>query len=389
MKILQVVPYFYPAWSYGGPAKLVYDTSLYFSQKGHSVTVYTSDSYDENNRMPKSFYVKKKNFKVNYFKNFHNLLTYRYNIYFTPGLFLKAIFQIKKFDIIHIHDFYTLQNFWVGFLANLYKIPYIVSVHGCLEEERIVQRSFFKSIYYTVYGSKLLRYASKVVATSKNEIKAYENHEVDKENILFIGHGINPREFRTRKNKADCKKRFNFPEENKVITYLGRIHKIKGLDLLVKSISEIKEDKISFVIAGSDDGYLQKLKDLLNEYNVKEKVTLLPACFGEEKSMLFRASDIFVYPSYSEGFSLGILEAAAAKLPLVITTGCHFPMIKNYNAGLIVNPDHFELKNALLKLIKNNSLRNEYSRNAAMLIDDKYSMSHIGDTILNAYEDLV
>ena len=105
MKILQIVPYFYPAWSYGGPAKLAYDTSIFFSEQGHQVTLYTSDAYDKESRMPKSLHINKKNLKVHYFKNFNNFLTYNYNIFFTPGLFLRAIFEVKKFDIIHIHDF--------------------------------------------------------------------------------------------------------------------------------------------------------------------------------------------------------------------------------------------------------------------------------------------
>lgn len=386
MKILQLVPYFYPAWSYGGPAKLVYDTSQYFAKNGHSVTVYTSDAYDSKKRMPKNLYVSEQNLKVRYFKNFHNSLTYTYNIFFTPGLYLRSIIEIKKFDIIHIHDFYTLQNFWIGILARFFKIPYILSVHGCLETERVKQRSLFKNLYYALYGGKLLKYATKVIATSENEILAYKNHGVKKSNIIFIGHGINKDEFKTNKTKEICKKQFAVPEKNILITFLGRIHKIKGLDILVDAIAKLKTTNTTFIIAGSDDGYLGELKNSISQFKLQSRVTLLPACFGSEKAELFKATDIFVYPSYAEGFSLGILEAAAAGLPLVITTGCHFPQVAEYKAGKIVEPIATQLSSALAIYIQNEKLRKQASKNATRLINENYSMSYIGDKLLDIYE---
>ena len=147
MKILQIVPYFYPAWSYGGPAKLVYDTSCFLAASGHQVTVYTSDAYDAERRLPFNQRVSIPNLSVRYFRNIHNLLAYRYNIFFTPGLYWSVTREINSFDVIHIHDFYTPQNFWVAWLASWYQVPYLMSVHGCLEDKRLAQRSIFKKIY--------------------------------------------------------------------------------------------------------------------------------------------------------------------------------------------------------------------------------------------------
>jgi glycosyltransferase involved in cell wall biosynthesis len=389
MKILQVVPYFFPAWSYGGPAKLVYDTSLYFAQQGHETTIYTSDAYDEQLRMPSSLYVRKKNIRVHYFKNFHNSLTYTYNIFFTPGLYLRAIRDIKQFDVIHIHDFYTLQNFWIGILARVYNIPYVLSVHGCLEEERVKQRSLFKHFFYILYGGELLRHATKVIATSDNEVKAYQQHDIPTTKIIKLGHGINVKEFQTLKSKQDCKSYFKLSKKHTIVTFLGRIHKIKGLDILVKAIAQLKIDATTFVIAGSDDGYLTKLKSIIEKYKLSDKIRLLPACYGEEKSMLYKASDVFVYPSYSEGFSLGILEAAAAKLPLVISTGCHFPEVGKFNAGLIVPPNSKKFANAISSLIIDIPKRQRMSKNALKLINEKYSMLHIGDILLGEYAKII
>jgi glycosyltransferase involved in cell wall biosynthesis len=381
-----MVPYFYPAWAYGGPAKLVYDTSKYFAKKGHEVTVYTSDSYDEKDRMPKEKYITNiPGLKVRYFKNVSNKLAYIYNIFITPGILVHSLREFNKFDIIHLHDFYTTQNIWISLLARLYKRPYILSVHGCLEEQRRLQRSFFKKSFLAIFGKMLLNNAAFLIATSPNEVNAYKNYKIPEEKIILSGHGIDLEEFQTKTTKQEARQHFNLRQNNIVVTFLGRIHKIKGLDNLLKAIRRIKQAGIHFVIAGSNDGYLPQLKKDIQKYRMQSRITLLGTCFGEEKSQLFKASDIFVYPSYSEGFSLGILEAAAAGLPLVITTGCHFDQVEKQEAGIVVKPDNKEIAQAIEKLCKNSILRQKFSQNAKKLVLSKYSMQVIGDRMLDFY----
>ena len=253
----------------------------------------------------------------------------------------------------------------------------------------MMQRSLFKKIFYNLYGLKLLKYASRVIATSKNEVEAYKLHGIQKDKIILLGHGIDMLEFETKKTKSQCKEHFNLEKNQLVVTFLGRIHKIKGLNLLVEAISQIRNKLVTFVIAGSDDGYLSELEFLIKKFKISNRIKLLPACFGKEKSMLFKASDIFVYPSYSEGFSLGILEAAASGLPLLITTGCHFPLVAKARAGIIVEPSYDVLKNGLNKLLDSANLRKEYGENAKRLVKEKYSMSYIGNTLLGIYEKLI
>lgn len=390
MKILQVVPYFYPAWAYGGPAKLVYDTSRYFAKHGNDVTVYTSDSYDEKNRMPSDKYVTNiPRLKIRYFRNINNNLAYVYNIFFTPGIIFRSLTEFHKFDVIHIHDFYTAQNVWVSLLAILYHKPYLLSVHGCLEEKRIAQKSLFKKLFLLFFGKTILKKASFVVASSPNEVSAYKEYGIPPSKIIPIGHGVDPDEFATNITKQAVRKHFNLNQKDTVVTFLGRIHQIKGLDNLMRAIRRIKDPSIHFVIAGSNDGYLSQLKTDIKKFKLNKKITLWGTCFGEQKSQLFKASDIFVYPSYSEGFSLGILEAAAAGLPLIITTGCHFKEVEKYKAGIIVEPNDEKIASAIEKLASDPLLRQEFSHNASQLIISKYSMQIIGDKIISIYKKAI
>ena len=386
MNILQLVPYFYPAWAYGGPAKLVYDTSEYFATHGDRVTVYTSDAYDRHDRMPADKRIPQTpNFRVRYFRHINNASAYIYNIFFTPGLYLSALFEISRFDVIHLHDFYTPQNAWIGFLARVFHKPYILSVHGCLEEKRVAQRSIFKRIFLFFFGMSLLHHADRVIASSPNEAQAYLAYGVVKKRIVSLGHGVDPKEFKTSVTRTVCKKQFGVDPKHVVVTYLGRIHKIKGLDMLVDAVAMIKNTQITFIIAGSDDGYLSELKKRIREKGLTKRITLLGTCYGEQKARLFRATDIFVYPSYSEGFSLGILEAAAAGLPLVITTGCHFEDVQTYQAGVIVQPSGNAISAGIMRLVSDPALRKKCGENAQRLIESRYSTEKIGSTLLNIY----
>ncbi len=388
MKILQVVPYFYPAWSYGGPAKLVYDTCQYFVKQGHEVTVFTSDAYDSNSRMPEKLRIKKTNtLKIFYFRNIFNNLTYTYNIFCCPGLFIQAIWEVPQTDVIHLHDFYTPHNLWIGLLAVIFSKPYILSVHGCLESARVAQRSLFKKVFLLFGGKLLLQNASSLIASSENEVAAYLEYGVKPERIVRLGHGVDPVEFQSTLTKSAARSSWHFPSQSIIITFVGRIHKIKGLDLLVKASQLVTGKHILFIIAGSDDGYLSELESLIKEESISN-IKLVGTCFGKKKADLFKASDIFVYPSYSEGFSLGILEAGAAGLPLMITTGCHFEEVQKSGSGLVVAPKPKLIASALQKMIDSQELRKSASSNVKKLIKDKYSMESIGNSLLDIYQEV-
>lgn len=385
MRIVQVVPYFFPAWAYGGPAKLVYDISMFLSKNSHQVEVLTLDCYDGLVRMPKDKRIpKSEHLNIHYFKNISNTLAYKHNVYLSFWFFFKSISIVRWGEVVHLHDFYTLHNVWICFLCLLFGKPYILSVHGCLEETRKKEKSILKQIFLRLFGYTMLRKAAYVVATSDNEAESYIHAGVRIKRIVRLGHGINPDEFVSKLIKSEARHKFNLPKTATVFTYLGRLHKIKGLDLLIDAFSRLKEKNVVLVIAGSDDGYGSTVTDLVGSRGLENKVRLLGSVFGQNKADLFAASNVFVYPSRSEGFSLGILEAACAGLPLLLTQGCHFEEAGEVGAAVIVPTTAKSIYEALVRMMNSKVDLKKMGNQARNLIMKKYLLETIG----SKYQDL-
>ena len=95
---------------------------------------------------------------------------------------------------------------------------------------------------------------------------------------------------------------------------------------------------------------------------------------GERARQVWGAADAFILPSYSEGFSMAILEALACRLPVLITTACHFPELADAEGGIVVEPDVDEVTAACATCW--NALPNSERRSGAAgraLVEQKYT----------------
>ncbi len=120
---------------------------------------------------------------------------------------------------------------------------------------------------------------------------------------------------------------------------LGRLSRDKGLELLVEAWARAALPRDwQLVIAGPDyRGFEQRLRRRIGELGIEERVWLTGAVAGETKSALLASADVFVLPSYGEGFSVALLEAMAAGAPALYTTACHFPELADAGGGWMID----------------------------------------------------
>ena len=374
MNILQVIPYYWPALTFGGPVKVTYElvNELVIN---NDVTVYTSDAWDGKRRMKASEMLENKgNFKVYYFKNLIYSVAFSHRIYTNFGILTSFIRQSKQYDVIHLNDVFSIPQIILAKLAHLMGIPYIVSTHG-VDMTGNIRKMAIKSILYKYFVSGMLKSAKFVIATSGGEAMILKKLGYLNTRIVFNG-------VKVEKHK-DIKSSVTKPF---TILYIGRIHKLKGLAFLIDAIKDL-QFSIKLKIAGPDDGDKNNLKSMITEYGIKDKVEFLGFVDGKIKENLYKKTDVFVYPSSLEGFSISILEAMEHSLPVIITKECNFPDVAKYNAGYVLENKNLSLQieNAIKELYNNKSKINEMSKNARKLILNKYSINVMARNIEKLY----
>ena len=394
LKILSVIPYFFPASAYGGPVPIVYWICRNLVELGHEVTVFTTDAYTpkERLRMITGKPVNVDGINVYYFKNINNNLAYSKRMFISPGLIPVAKRMVKNFDIIHLHDFYTFHNVVVGFFANKYKVPFVITPHGALDPVRRKQKNILKEIYINLWGQRLLRDAERIIVTAQAEVEQCLLGETERDKIEVVPNGVTLSEFQGLYSREKIRKKYHLSRNDKVIVFLGQIHRVKGLDLLVKVFSRLAKEnsRVKLLIIGPDSGYLPTLKDLIKRKKIpRNKIVFTGLLTGKEKFSLLASGDIFVYPSYSEGFAVAILEAMAAGLPVLITDKCYFPEVAEKGTGIIVSPSEKEIYGALLKLLSDSQLRRKMGKNAQKLIRQKFVWPKIAKRLEKIYYQVV
>ena len=190
MRILQVVPYFPPAYAFGGPVKVAYEVSRELVKRGHEVVVYTSDARDFTSRINVNHFKVIDGIKVHYFHNLTMMSVKKLKLFITPQLISHAKEEVKKFDVIHLHEYRTFQNIVIHHYATKYDIPYVLQAHGSLP--RIGSWRKLKSIYDVLFGYRLLKDAAKVIALNKMEVEQYRSIGISEEKIAIIPNGIDP-----------------------------------------------------------------------------------------------------------------------------------------------------------------------------------------------------
>jgi len=390
MRILQVYPFFYPAWRYGGGTRVVYELSKYLANRGHKVTVYTTDALDEKSRVKVSthpHYVK--GVKTYYFKNLSNYLASRYILPLPMGLLPRIKEEIKEFEIIHLHGSRTFLNTVVHYYAKKYGIPYVLQPHGSLP--RIIEKQGLKKLYDWVWGDKILKDASKIIAVSKEEAEYTQLMGVDGEKISVIYNGMDIESFRNLPEYGRFKEKHGI--EGKMILYLGRIHKSKGIDIVINAYSKlIKEinDDIVFVIAGSDDRYKAELEKLIKKLNLRDKIKFTGFVDEREKISAYVDADLFVHTvRYMGGVGLTPLEAILCDTPIIITDECG-ELVKEAGCGFLVKyGDVHDLKEKMKLLLQRPELGQQMVERGKKYILENLTWEKVVRKVEDVYESCV
>ena len=388
MKILQVISAFYPAHAYGGTVEVAYHLSKELVRRGHEVTVYTSDSLDKYHRQ-KSSVSEIDGIKVYYFTSLNNRLAWNHRLIFIPSILPRLRREINSFDIVHLHSYYTFLNIATYHYAKKHNIPYVLQAHGSVLP--IFKKQRLKKFFNLFWGYRILKDASKIIALTKIEAEQYKEMGVDEDKIEIVPNGIDLSEYENLPKKGEFRKKYSIRDDEKMILYLGRIHKIKGIDLLVKAFADLinELDGVRLVIVGPDDGFLSTLKRQIRDLKIGDKILFTGPLYEMDKLKAYVDADVYVLPSVYEIFGITVLEACVCGTPVIVTDRCGIADFIDGRGGYVVEYEKDQLRDVIIKVLRDEELRRRFGEEGKRLVREEFGWDKVVGKVEEVYLSLL
>jgi glycosyltransferase involved in cell wall biosynthesis len=258
---------------------------------------------------------------------------------------------LKDAGVVHIHGLWQAQTRRGAKLARRHRVPYLVAAHGMAEPWAMRRKFWKKQIYTALIEGKVLRHAACLHALTRPEV-GHLRALAPATPIALVPNGVDLSPFDDLPDRDEFDQRFPECAGKFLLLFLSRLHAKKGLDLLAAAFGSVATEwaDLHVVLAGNDGGAKQLFDQQIRDLGLDDRVTYLGHASGEAARRAWGAADAFVLPSYSEGFSMAILEALAARLPAIITTACHFPELRDAEGAITVNPTTSEVTQGLRSL---------------------------------------
>jgi len=380
MKVLMLTEFYAPAWAFGGPPKVMSGIGSELVRRGHSVTVITTNVLDAHNEVPKREQIID-GVKVTYLKTWSKWLAWNHKIFVPKGLGKSLKENVKEYDVILLASFRTIFN-WLGYrYAQKFGTPYVLLPYGTLPRAGNAKK-LMKFILDQFYGHRTLRDASAVLAQTGHEMQEARKFGARDSNTRLVPLHIDMSEFERLPPKGSFRRKIGIGSNEKAILFLGRLHKYKGLDLLLDSFSHLVQthDDWRLIIVGRDDGYQPTMLKLIETLRLGKKALFVGPLYEKDRIEAYIDADVFVMPSsHYEETSTAALEACASRTPVIVTKQASIPGLDEYKAGFTISYSSEELKDALSTILNDRKLRAKMGENARRMIEERFTLNGVTD----------
>ena len=384
MHILHVTPYYSPAYAFGGVVSAVEGLSQALLRQGHQVSVLTTDALTQTTRIRELKPENREGIHVYRARNLSIQLRGRFNLS-TPFSMRKLANElIPQVDVVHCHEFRTVENLLITPIAEKYQIPLILSPHGTLTHT--TGRSQLKAGWDKFLSPSVAQRFQHVVALTQNELmdvqQLWEQFQVQNTHFHVIPNGINLSTYKNLPDGETFREKYGLQDKT-VFLFMGRLHARKGIDLVVKAFQQLEDDNVHLLIVGPDEGMLSVIESFLDN-----RMTITGYLSGEERLSALAVTDVFLLPAIGEGLSMSVLEAMGAGIPVIISPGCNLPVVAEYEAGLIVEREIGAIFQAMYDLFHNIDKRSAMAENAKKLIENRFTWDLVAKQFGNVYQSI-
>jgi D-inositol-3-phosphate glycosyltransferase len=311
------------------------------------------------------------------------------------GEFARGVIEFQRrdgrvYDLIHSH--YWLSGQVGRKLKAAWGTPHVVMFHTLGEAKNRHHLNEHEPQYRIEAEGDVARAADRVVCASEGERELVTQvYGVPPSRISVVPCGVDTGQF-TPGDKWTARQLIGLPAEDPVVLYVGRIERLKGIDLLVRAASLV-ESCFQLVILGGDAKDAERkheLVELARDLGVCQRIHFIDAVPHEELPLYYRAADVCVVPSYYESFGLVAVEAMACGVPVVASrVGGLRDTVQDGRTGYLVAwrcPEPFAERLDLL--LSNESLRGSMGREARTAAE-RFNWSEVAASVEVVYHELV
>lgn len=303
------------------------------------------------------------------------------------GEFLDA--EARRFDLVHAHQTLSYSTYAAFRAARKHALPYVLSLRGELAEVCLRHKRYRKWIYRQALLNGIARSADALHIVSRAEalhaaVLGYHTPTFLVPNGIFLDEAVPPA-------NVDLTAEYPRLAGKRVVLFIGRLHWIKGLDVLARSFAMTAREfpDSMLLVVGPDEGARGTMESILRGNGLLERAVFTGLLTGDHKRAAFQCADLFVLPSYAEGFSNAVLDALGASLPVVISDRCNFPEVAEHGAGFVVPSNDTAVCEAIGKLLSDSGLGARMGRNGRKLVTERYTWQSSAASMVECYRSLL
>lgn len=299
---------------------------------------------------------------------YHRLLKKEFNVHYIPTKRYYAFLEIRKIVKSLNPDLIILNGQFEAHFSFLFPFRKIIFI-------RHTSLSMTTSIKKFLYFIEAILFADSIVVVNDFMIEQLPFFIRKKTKVIYNWTSLS---CKTNKNFAKLKKdRFS-------ILYCGRLTKEKNVNLIIEACKDLV-DLVDLHILGTGEEY----SELFAKYSNYKNVYFHGYVQNEETRYYYEIADIYIQVSNMEAFPLAVLDALCYGLPVILSRiPAHIDISKNGECALLVDPKIEDIKNAILMLINDKSLRETLSMKALLRVQD-FSHEKSKKKYLELFEDLI
>jgi len=382
LRILHVVPTYYPAVRYGGPIRSVHGLASALARLGHDVHVYTTNmDGDTDLGVALGQPVALDGVQVHYFG-----VPRLRRLCWSPDLDREVRRTVSSFDVVHLHSVFLFPTRAAARAAMGAGVPYVLAPRGMLVRDMIRRRNpWIKKLWIALVERTTVARAAGLHVTA--ELEARELRVLFADSLPQVVQVPNGVEWPSEHLPLSATPFASLPRPYAL--FLSRISWKKGLDRLLRAWRDVPE--LPLVIAGNDDeNYWPVLEDLARSLGLADRVSFIGAVSDEHKWALYQSAEFFVLPSYSENFGNVVAEAMAMACPVIVSPEVGIAsLVAEEAAGIVTDCEPRSLAAAIGRLRSDPAARLELGRRGQQAVRRRLSWDGIALQMEEGYRRLI